>query len=274
MDRFNLYDDVYYHKVGKRYSELVTRGLRVRQPTLSPDGETMVMVKNKVQQNQLSRLTVDKKLDVFTQFEDHAQLAIPEFSPDGRHLALSVWANGVRDIWIYTADGTPFRRVTSDPAHDMDPTWSADGRWLYWSSDRTGVFNIYAVNLESESVYQVTNVVGGAFHPAPHPDGTRLAFESFSNNGPDIVEILLGMNHWRGQGRLVAPLVHAGPLEATRAPDPRPRPRPRRLPRSSRAPTSVLRSYPEDWQRRCPSATCWAPWLRFAVPRLQPPTRL
>ena len=217
VDRFNLYDDVYYHKIGKRYSELVTRGLRVRQPTLSPDGETLVMVKNKVQQNQLSRLTVDKRLDVFTQFEDHAQLANPEFSPDGRHLALSVWSSGVRDIWIYKTDGTPFRRVTADPAHDQDPTWSADGRWLYWSSDRTGVFNIYAVNLESESVYQVTNVVGGAFHPAPHPDGTRLAYESFSNNGPDIVEIPLGMNHWREQGRLVTPIVHAGPLSQTQA---------------------------------------------------------
>ena len=49
--------------------------------------------------------------------------------------------------------------------------------------------------------------------------------------------------------------MHAGPLEKTRALELKAAPRPRRLPQSSRAPTSVLRSYPEDWPRRCPSAT-------------------
>ncbi len=215
VDRFNLYDDVYFHKVGKGTSELVTRGLRVRQPTLSPDGKSLVVVKNKTQENQLSRLTVDKRLDVMARFDRHAQVANPEFSPSGSHIALSIWQDGVRDIWIYDAAGQPYRRVTADTAHDMDPTWSADGRWLYWASDRSGVFNIYATELETEAVYQVTNVVGGAFHPAPHPDGTRLAFESFSNNGPDIVEIALGLNHWRRQGQLATPLVYTGPLADT-----------------------------------------------------------
>ncbi len=212
VDRFNLFDDLYFHKIGHKSAKLVTRGKRVRQPTLSPDGKTLIMVRNKVQQNQLSQLTVDQHLIDLTDLGDHAQLANPEFSPDGRYLALSMWQHGVRDIWIYTADGKPYRRVTADPAHDMDPTWSADGRWLYFSSDRSGVFNIYAVKLEDDSIFQITNVVGGAFHPSPHPNGTRIAFESFTNNGPDIVQASLALEHWTHRGTLPTPLVHAGDL--------------------------------------------------------------
>ena len=217
VDSFNLYDDLYYHKLGHKKAKLLTRGKRVRQPTLSPDGRDLVMVRNKLQQNQLARFTVDQHLDTFTKLSDHTQLANPVFSPDGRYLALSVWEHGVRDIWIYDPEGKPYRRVTADAAHDMDPVWSADGRWLYFSSDRSGVFNIYAVNLADESVHQLTNVLGGAFHPAPHPSGDRIAFESFSNNGPDIVEASLAREHWTDRGLLPAPMDYAGELAATQA---------------------------------------------------------
>jgi len=214
VDRFNLFDDLYFHQIGHKSASLITRGKRVRQPTLSPDGKELVLIRNKIQQNQLTRFTVDQHLEDITELTDHTQLANPQFSPDGRYLALSIWKHGVRDIWIYTADGEPYRRVTSDPAHDMDPTWSADGRWLYFSSDRSGIFNIYAVKLDDESIHQITNVVGGAFHPAPHPDGTRIAFESFSNNGTDIVETSLALEQRTARGQLPRSLVYTGELSA------------------------------------------------------------
>ena len=217
VNNFNLYDDLYFHQLGHKTAKLLTRGKRVRQPTLSPDGRDLLMIRNKVQQNQLARFSVDQELDVLTDFKDHTQLANPVFSPDGRFLAMSVWAHGVRDIWIYGAEGQPYRRVTADNAHDMDPVWSADGRWLYFSSDRSGIFNIYAIELATETVHQVTNVLGGAFHPAPHPDGTTLTFESFSNNGPDVVETSLAKAHWTQRGLLPSPLLFTGSLADTQA---------------------------------------------------------
>ena len=213
VNRFNLFDDVWFHKLGKESATAVTSGSRARQPTLSPDGEVLIAVTNKVQQNQLVRLTVDKELKPLTEHTDHTQLSSPRFSPDGRHLALSLWRDGQRDIWIYTADGTPLRRVTQDLAIDGDPAWSADGRLLYFTSDRSGIFNIYAVDLETERLWQVTNVVGGAFHPAPHPSGEWMAYESFSHNGMDIAWLPLGRQAWWDKGTLPLPLASRAPLK-------------------------------------------------------------
>jgi hypothetical protein len=215
VDRFNLFDDVWFHKLGKDKATLVTSGRRARQPTLSPDGQVLIAVTNKVQQNQLVRLTVDKELVPLTEHTDHTQLSSPRFSPDGQHIALSLWRDGQRDIWIYQADGTPYRRVTQDLALDGDPTWSADGRLLYFTSDRSGIFNIYAVDLQTEHLWQVTNVVGGAFHPAPHPSGEWMAYESFSHNGMDVAWLPLGRSAWWDKGVLPMPLEVRGALQST-----------------------------------------------------------
>ncbi|MEC9389658.1 MAG: hypothetical protein VX944_06245 [Myxococcota bacterium] len=214
VNRFNLYDDVYFHTIGKRGSSLLTRGKRARQPSLSPDGSQLIVVRNKLQENSLARLQIDQSLETLRTFDNHAQVATPVHSPSGDHIAVSIWAEGQRDIVVLNADGSHFRKVTDDAAHDMDPVWSADGRWLYFSSDRSGIFNIYAVELEHETVYQITNVLGGAFHPAPHPNGEALAFESFSHNGMDIVQMPLARTTWVEQETLVRP-ADEGALRAT-----------------------------------------------------------
>ena len=64
--------------------------------------------------------------------------------------------------------------------------WSADGAWLYFSSDRSGVPNIYAVEVATERLFQVTNVTTGAVKPSVHPDGTRMAYQQYSQDGWDI----------------------------------------------------------------------------------------
>jgi len=215
VDRFNLYDDIYFHHVGRSSSSLLTRGKRARHPSLSPDGRDLLVVTNKLQQNQLAKMTIDQKLEPLTEMDGHEQLATPQFSPDGRFIALSKWQAGTRDIWVYQADGTPYRRITADAFHDQDPAWSADGQWLYFSSDRSGIFNLYAVNLETETLHQITNVIGGAFHPAPHPDGSRLVYESFSHNGMDIVETTLSQEGWTEHGTLPLPKDSAGRLAET-----------------------------------------------------------
>ena len=57
----------------------------------------------------------------------------PSASPDGRRVALLVGPIGHGDIWIYDFAQTTFTRLTSD-GKSATPTWSADGRWLYYVS--------------------------------------------------------------------------------------------------------------------------------------------
>ncbi len=211
VNRFNLYTDVNLHVLGGSTRSL-TQGKRARNPALSPDGTELLVVTNRAQNNQLARLTVDQRLEHLTDYTDHTQLSTPAFSPDGRHVALSVWRDGRRDLWIYDADGAPARRVTADTAEDLDPSWSPDGRTLYFASARSGVFNIYAVDLKTERLWQVTNLLGGALHPTVNADETALVFESYSNNGIDIAWMDLDRSAWIDRGLLPAPDLMGVPL--------------------------------------------------------------
>ncbi|MFT5686705.1 MAG: hypothetical protein ACI8RZ_007661, partial [Myxococcota bacterium] len=197
-----------------------------RNPTFTEDGERLLVVTNGAQNNQLARLTVDRRTEDLTDNADHTQYSSPRYSPDGRHIAVSVWQDGFQDLWLMDADGIPARRLTADLAADIDPRWSIDGRTLYFSSDRTGVYNIYAVDLETERLYQVTNVLGGAFRPSPSPAEDALAFEYHDVNGSNIALMDLSRDDWRDRGALPLPLIHRAPLAGVLPTEPIDRPEP------------------------------------------------
>jgi len=211
VNRFNAYADAYLQVLGGS-AEPLTRGKRARDPAFSPDGEQLIVVTNEVQNNQLARLTVDRTLKTLTEYDDHTQIDSPRWSPDGSAIAVSMWQSGQRDLWLFSPEGEPVRRLTADLATDLDPAWSTDGRTLYFSSDRTGIYNIYSIDLETEALRQITNVLGGAFHPSASPDGEHLVYASFSHNGTDIARMELDADTGWPRGRLPQPLTAAAAL--------------------------------------------------------------
>jgi hypothetical protein len=106
-----------------------------------------------------------------------------DWSNDGRHIAISYIDSGFRKIGVY--DTTTHRlSVMKNTGHDdRDPRYSADGKWLYFSSDRSGIFNIYRSNTDSGIVQRVTNVVGGAFCPDVSTDNKKLVFTAYDKGG-------------------------------------------------------------------------------------------
>lgn len=93
------------------------------------------------------------------------------------------WFDGKRrrcDLWGRDGKG---RRLGDTASEWRDASMSPDGNAVYLSSDRTGIFNVYRQDLASDSLLQVTNVVGGAFEPELSPDGKRLAYVGFGVGG-------------------------------------------------------------------------------------------
>jgi Tol biopolymer transport system component len=69
----------------------------------------------------------------------------PAISPDGQFLAVNRLdpQTGNWDIWkVDLAQGVP-SRLTSDPAQDLDPVWSPDGKEIVFASDRGGRSGLY-----------------------------------------------------------------------------------------------------------------------------------
>ena len=88
-------------------------------------------------------------------------------------------------------DTSGFRAVLSSPADERDPYWLPDGSGFVFSSDQSGIFNIYQYHLESGEVEQLTNVLGAAFSPSVSPDG-RVAYTGYNSSDFSIFEFSAG----------------------------------------------------------------------------------
>ena len=218
VNRFNTWSDIYMHTLGREKPSALTGGARARDPDFSPDGTRLLVVTNKAQQNKLVSMTVDKRRTVLAEHDDHTQYATPRYSPDGRAIAVSVWQDGRRDLWIYDADGTPRRRLTMDTAIEREPRWSADGSLLYFASDRSGVPNVYAIDVNTEELWQVTNSPTGAVGPSPHPDGTRLAWQEYRNTGWRVKVGTIDRTAWVSRGTLPRSLRYGTPIHELTTP--------------------------------------------------------
>jgi eukaryotic-like serine/threonine-protein kinase len=110
----------------------------------------------------------------------------PSWSPNGRRIAFwgSRAGNGHRDLWTVVADGSGAEAipVTDDAAIDWRPLWAADGKSLYFLSDRGGTMNLWrvALHLDSGKVLgeprAVTVPAAALTGFAISADGSRLAY--------------------------------------------------------------------------------------------------
>jgi serine/threonine protein kinase/Tol biopolymer transport system component len=74
-------------------------------------------------------------------------LSSPSLSLDGQRVALYRGVNGNVDIWLLETKRGVFSRLTTDPADDVMPVWSPSGDRILFSSNRTGVPDLYQKSL-------------------------------------------------------------------------------------------------------------------------------
>src|SRR5580692_1943099 len=65
----------------------------------------------------------------------------PDISADGKLIAFSY----LGDIWTVEAIGGVARPVTMHEAHEINPVFSPDGKWIAFSSNRHGSYDVFVV---------------------------------------------------------------------------------------------------------------------------------
>ena len=86
----------------------------------------------------------------------------PRWSPDGLRIAFdSVGPDGHTDVYVIDADGGQQKRVTVFAENDSIPSWSRDGKSIYFQSTHTGRPEVWKVPIEGGPPVQITQA-GGA----------------------------------------------------------------------------------------------------------------
>ena len=193
-DRYRRYSDLYV-LTPEGSVRRVTEDARLAAPSAGSDGGWAVAVMDGGGTNGLVRVDLGNGAleEIVAPAEDN-YWAWPAVSPDGRRIAASRWAEGRHDVVILDADGRLVHAVTRDRALDMAPAWSPNGRYLLWSSDRTGIPNVLAVEVDPVTGAAgpprlLTNMRTGAAFPSVDPAGEWLYFSGYHVDGWEIERI-------------------------------------------------------------------------------------
>jgi dipeptidyl aminopeptidase/acylaminoacyl peptidase len=132
-------------------------------------------------------------------FSVHDMLAMDRISdwqvaPDGKRVVfvLSVTdleANRRRsDLYLSGLDGSGLRRLTHDPAADVQPRWSKDGKRVFFLSTRSGSPQVWRLPLDIGEAEPVTKLPLGMDALRLSPEGTYLLFSVAVFPGKSIEE--------------------------------------------------------------------------------------
>lgn len=112
----------------------------------------------------------------------------PSFSPDGQEVAFDARPEGHSHIFVISANGGTPRQITSGNSNDILPRWSADGKFLYFASNRSGVWQSWKVPVAGGEPQQVTKTDG--YLAMESPDGKWVYYTK--SNHPGIWRIPAG----------------------------------------------------------------------------------
>ncbi|MDH4179997.1 MAG: DUF5050 domain-containing protein, partial [Armatimonadota bacterium] len=110
----------------------------------------------------------------------------PRWSPDAQSIVFDSTVAGHRDIYVVSGapsglGGKP-RRLTAEPSQDFVPSWSRDGRWIYYASDRSGQLQIWRRPAGGGEATQVTR--DGGCVAVDSADGKTLYYTKTPDDGP------------------------------------------------------------------------------------------
>ena len=109
-------------------------------------------------------------------------------------VAISAWLA----VWKWRAPRQPshfqraLSRLTFDEGLQTDPTWSPDGRYIAYTSDRGGKCEIWVQQVSGGNPVQITKGPGQNWQPDWSPDGKYIAYRSEEDDGGIYIIPALG----------------------------------------------------------------------------------
>jgi Tol biopolymer transport system component len=200
---------------GRNRRQLVAHPARDGHPRWSPDGKRIYFNSERpAAEPRTAAVTApegEDLVDIYSVSSDGGDLrrhtqcgsecSYPSVSPDGKQLlyrrvfwkpAAEAGAKPERDSEIVVArlDGSDERRLAASTAYDVYPIWSADGRWIYFSSNRDGPttqLHLWRMDAGGGAPQRLSRGAWSHRHASPSADGKRVYVFTYQRvDGRDV----------------------------------------------------------------------------------------
>ena len=198
---FDMLGDIYSVPINGGEAKALTHGIEWNfQPRFSPDGKHIAFVSDRAGGDNLWVMNADGSEPRAVSDEAEHIVHNPAWSPDGDYLVgrksyYSTRSIASGEIWMFHHGGGNGVNLVERPNAGKDqknraePMFSADGKYVYYSSDITSglvwqynknsvgsVFAIKRLELATGETETVVSGPGGAIRPTPSPDGKSIAY--------------------------------------------------------------------------------------------------
>lgn len=194
---FKFYQDLYEYDLITKKTARLTKDKRVKDPDVSPDGKTFAVAINEGFKQSLSAIVINGTGAIINTLEafDGGRVSTPKWSPDGKSIAYSLKdSRRGTSIRIYDIASRSSKALIEDEYDNLSPAWSPDAASVIYSSDKTGVYNLYAIPASGGAPKQITHVLGGAFEPEVTRE--KIYFVSYNSRGFKISEMPYEPGAW------------------------------------------------------------------------------
>ncbi len=140
-------------------------------PSVTVDGTLMTFLSDRAGKAMIYTMdprgteTNVKRISFVGQFN-----ATPRFSPDGKEIVFSSWLDNSFDLFRISSDGQGLSRLTKDFGSNEDPTYSNDGEFIAFTSQRVisrarADQNIYIMDRDGAILGAITSGFGNCISP-------------------------------------------------------------------------------------------------------------
>ena len=153
-----------------------------RSQQFSPDGKRIVFASTRSGNSQIWVCDSDGSNPLQLTSFGGGLTGTPRWSPDGRQIAFDSEAEeGHGEVYVVNAEGGKPRRLTTatGTSNNYVPSWSRDGKWIYFASDRNEAWQIWKMPAQGGQAVQVTTK--GGFAAFESPDGQTLYYAKGQN---------------------------------------------------------------------------------------------